>query len=314
MKNKDISRRHFTLLAGAGVLASRADFASNDAGGLGGRNSTKPASTISTEAPDTTLTAQQVVDRIKQKVGVAWPSKTVDTFKAGNPDAAVRGIATSFMATLAVLQRAAAQHLNLVITHEPTFYNHLDETGELTGDPIYQFKQDFTRKNDLVIWRFHDQWHARKPDAMQVGLAQLLGWKPDEREHPEGFYTVHPTTLGEMAKDIQRRLNIRTMRVIGDPHLKVERLAASPGYTELDTVMKSLPEVDVFICGELREWEGVEYTQDAVAAGQHKGMIVLGHDASEDPGMTLCADWLKTFITEVPVQWIPAGEPFWSPK
>jgi hypothetical protein len=29
--------------------------------------------------------------------------------------------------------------------------------------------------------------------------------------------------------------------------------------------------------------------------------------------MRLCADWLKTFISEVPVQWIPAGDPFWRP-
>jgi hypothetical protein len=27
--------------------------------------------------------------------------------------------------------------------------------------------------------------------------------------------------------------------------------------------------------------------------------------------MRVCADWLKTFISEVPVAWIPAGDPFW---
>jgi hypothetical protein len=88
----------------------------------------------------------------------------------------------------------------------------------------------------------------------------------------------------------------------------------SPGYNGLETVMEDLPKADVFICGELREWEGVEYIQDAIAAGQHKGMIVLGHVPSEDPGMTLCATWLKTFVTEVPVKWVPAGEAFWKPK
>jgi hypothetical protein len=29
--------------------------------------------------------------------------------------------------------------------------------------------------------------------------------------------------------------------------------------------------------------------------------------------MRLCADWLKTFISEAPVEWIPAGDPFWKP-
>jgi hypothetical protein len=38
-------------------------------------------------------------------------------------------------------------------------------------------------------------------------------------------------------------------------------------------------------------------------------MVTLGHAISEDPGMKLCADWLKTSITDLPVDWIPAGEP-----
>jgi putative NIF3 family GTP cyclohydrolase 1 type 2 len=307
MKSINISRRQFTLLAGAGVLASGAGLA-------GSHNLSSSVATPGMDAAGSTLTAQQVIGRIKQNVGVPWRTPTVDTFKAGDPGAPVRGIATTFMATMDVLQRAAAQKLNLVITHEPTFYNHLDETGELTGDAVYQFKQDFIGKNRLVIWRFHDHWHARKPDAMLVGLAQLLAWKPEAVNHAEGYYTVAATTLGAMAKDIQHRLKIRALRVIGDPQLKVERLAAGPGYNDLQGVMQKLPKVDVFVCGELREWEGVEYVQDAIAAGQRKGMIVLGHEVSEEPGMTLCAPWLKTFITEVPVKWIPAGEPFWRPS
>jgi hypothetical protein len=27
-----------------------------------------------------------------------------------------------------------------------------------------------------------------------------------------------------------------------------------------------------------------------------------------------CAAWLRTFITEVPIQFVRAGEPYWSPK
>jgi hypothetical protein len=52
------------------------------------------------------LTAREVVARIQQRVGVPWQSDTVDTFKAGNPDSPVSGIAVTMMATLDVLQRA----------------------------------------------------------------------------------------------------------------------------------------------------------------------------------------------------------------
>jgi len=29
--------------------------------------------------------------------------------------------------------------------------------------------------------------------------------------------------------------------------------------------------------------------------------------------MKYCAEWLKSFVTEVPVEFIAAPEPFWSP-
>ena len=60
-------------------------------------------------------------------------------FKAGNPDTPVKGIATTFMATLDVLQRSAAAGKNLIVTHEPTFWNHQDQTNDFSGDPVYAF-------------------------------------------------------------------------------------------------------------------------------------------------------------------------------
>src|SRR6266478_5735037 len=54
------------------------------------------------------LTAREVVSRIQKQVGVPWQSDTVDTFKAGDPNAQVTGIAVTMMATLDMLQRAAA--------------------------------------------------------------------------------------------------------------------------------------------------------------------------------------------------------------
>ena len=61
-----------------------------------------------------------------------------------------------------------------------------------------------------------------------------------------------------------------------------------------------LPNVDVIVAGEVREWETVEYVRDKVFAGEKKGLILVGRVVSEEPGMAICADWLKTFVPEVP--------------
>src|ERR1700689_3154510 len=104
------------------------------------------------------LTARQVIERIQKNVGVPWRSQTVDTFKAGDPDTPVTGIATTMMATYDVLRRAAAAGDNLIITHEPTFYGHLDQTADLAkeNDAVLAAKQALIEKHHLVIWRFHD--------------------------------------------------------------------------------------------------------------------------------------------------------------
>ena len=73
------------------------------------------------------------------------------------------------------------------------------------------------------------------------------------------------------------------------------------------------PDADVIVAGETREWESVEYAADTVASGQKKGMIMLGRILSEDPGMNVCAEWLKILAPEVPVQWLPVGDPYWRP-
>jgi hypothetical protein len=77
------------------------------------------------DAQEHRITARELVTQIQKQVGVEWKTDTVDTFKAGNPDTPVTGVAVTMMATMDVLQRASAKGWNFVITHEPTFYAHL---------------------------------------------------------------------------------------------------------------------------------------------------------------------------------------------
>jgi putative NIF3 family GTP cyclohydrolase 1 type 2 len=89
--------------------------------------------------------------------------------------------------------------------------------------------------------------------------------------------------------------------------MPVTRIALGPGYG----VPALTASVDVAIGGESPESGGnTEYVLDAAAIGQKKGLILLGHMMSEDFGMKEVADWLHTFLTDVPVEWMPAGEPF----
>ena len=278
-----------------------------------------PAFAVSAAAADGAVTARQVIERIQSHVGIPWRSDTVDTFKAGNPDAPVTGIAVTMMATLDVLQRVVAGGNNLIITHEPTFFDHLDKPDDLAqgeSDAVLAQKRAFIEKHGLVIWRFHDHWHARQPDGIEVGMVHALGWGKFQDPSNEHLFSLPQTSLEQLATDINNRLAIQGMRVVGDPAMRVTRVALSPGAAGFGKQTRPLemPDVQVLIVGETREWETVEYVADAITEGKNKALIILGHIPSEQAGMEECTHWLKSFISEVPIKFVPAAQPFWSPK
>jgi len=127
-------------------------------------------------------------------------------------------------------------------------------------------------------------------------------------------YDIPAITLAALADDLTKRLKTRAgIRVVGDPQTRVRRVALLPGVSALAATVKALPDCDLILAGETREWESVEYAQDTVASGEKKGMIMLGRVVSQEPGMNVCAEWLKKLVPEVPVRWLPAGDPYWRP-
>ncbi len=304
-----LSRRKFVALAGTGIAA--APLMARSIGG--------------------TVTAQQVVDRIKENIGVDWKADTVDTFKAGDPATAVTRIVTTSLASLDVLNRAVNSGANLIITSEPTFYSKADtptppvrrpfgQAGAPAAaplpppppDPVFLGKDAFLKKHNLVVFRLSDHWRLRNPDPFAQGLADTLGWAKlaGDSKH----IAVPETSLDALVSHTKKALQSRGgIRVVGDPRLRVRKVALLPGSTAIEASIATLPAVDAIIAGEVREWESVEYVRDTDDLGGKKALILTGRVVSEDPGMELCAHWLKSIVPEVPSTWISAGDPYWRP-
>ena len=264
-------------------------------------------------------TASEVIEQIKAHVGVPWQEQTVDTFKAGDPQTRVTGIAVTMMATFDVLQRAAANGQNLIITHEPTFYDHLDDPKQLPQgeqDAVLAAKRAFIAEHHLVVWRFHDHWHRRQPDGIEAGNVRALGWEKYQDPANQYLFTIPETTVEKLAEELRMKLHAAVPRVAGDRNMKVTRVAFSPGSagSRRETGALEIPDLQVLIAGETHEWETVEYVTDAYTEGRAKALILLGHVPSEQAGMEECARWLRTFVTGVPVEFVPAADLWAAPK
>jgi putative NIF3 family GTP cyclohydrolase 1 type 2 len=274
-----------------------------------------PLPLVAQAQSSTQLTAAQVIARIQQAIPQQPPPNTVDTIKAGDPSTIVTGIVTCFTDSMDVLRQAVALHANLVITHEPTFYNHRDENTLFVNDPVYKEKIAYIRDHQLVIWRFHDQWHLRRPEPMTEAFIARVGWQKYEHPGDPFFFTLPPTTVDALAQDLQQKLHARIVRVIGDPNLRVTGVAYRPGASGEAKQVQALErdDVQVLVAGESSEWEAVMYTQDAQQQHRPKALILLGHSTSETDGMETAASWLRPLFPGLPIQYINSGEPYWLP-
>ena len=200
------------------------------------------------------LTVNEVINKIKSEVKVDWATETVDNIKAGDPNTKITGIATTFMASLAVLQKAKAMGCNFIITHEPTFYSHSDNLKTHENDPIQEAKLKYILDNGLIVWRFHDHIHRIAPDQIYEGVIQKLGWesyKMDEKY----IMAIPEMSLNEIVKQISKRMNAKTIRVVGDKNSKFSKVGLVLGAAGSGAHFKTLqnPDCELLIVGETNE-------------------------------------------------------------
>ena len=153
----------------------------------------------------------------------------------------------------------------------------------------------------------------RKPDGIEAGMVRTLGWEKFQTPDNQYLFVMPETTLTKLAHEVAAKLGSPVVRVVGDPQMKVTKVGLSPGAAgfQRETHALERDDVQVLLVGETREWETVEYAADAVTEKRPKALIVIGHIPSEQPGMEECARWLKGFVTQVPVEFVPAKQPFW---
>src|SRR6478609_2345567 len=164
-----------------------------------------------------TLTAADILARMRTNIGTEWREGGVDRFIAGSADMPVRGIGTTMMATFDALKAAVAQRVNLIITHEPTYWSHQDRLDQLQDDPLYKRKLAYIQAHNLIVYHFHDHWHAKQPvEGINEGMARKMGWTGYRDAVNSRHYNIPATTLGGLMRSFQARLKDRTLRAIGD--------------------------------------------------------------------------------------------------
>ena len=254
------------------------------------------------------MRAFELIEELKE--GISYDGEnTCDTLKAGDEGKELHRVAVTMLATVDVIKAATEWGADMIITHEPTYYDHMDN---IIKSPVTEAKRTLLEKSGAVLFRYHDYMHRDLPDGITEGELHYLGLSGRLELTPYFASYIYrldqPITALELARRIEDRLGVKQAKIAGERNKKASVLAlcfGTPG-SVFDMLLDE--EAQIILTGEICEWRDGEYARDAAALGVNKSVIVMSHIGSERDGMRLLAEKLAEGHTEFETKYFECGE------
>jgi putative NIF3 family GTP cyclohydrolase 1 type 2 len=258
------------------------------------------------------MTVRSFINSLKTSMGAAWQETAIDDFLYGNPDTPLNKIAITMMATQAVIEEAVSRGCNLIITHEPLFYNHHHKFQHLLNDAVYKAKEKYLSQHRLCIFHLHDNLHHAGFDYIAAGMAKKLNWEKYRADDSCKNFRMMDVKLNQILRDLKEALQPTALRYIGDENMAYENVSVSWGFMMMENGVKLINrhESSVLITGETHEWEFVEYVRDAYHLGFKKALVITGHIPSEEGGVEFFCDYLQEKFPAHSISYIKTNDLF----
>jgi len=254
------------------------------------------------------LKARDVAGFFRELTPEVYTRETCDGFKFGDPEKPVKKIGVTWMASMGVIHEAIRRGVDMIVTHEPTFYNHWDKTEHLENDAVYAVKRALLEERGIPVYRVHDGWDFYPEYGILDSLAKALGLERVAGQTMKiRVYECPNILLGDLALKVKHDLGLKAVRYVGDPDMEVTRIGLGIGSLGLWENLKEAMslEADCLICGETIEWQTARYSEDSSVA-----LMPIGHSNSENPGMKSLAEFMKARLPELEIEYIETPDPF----
>ena len=254
------------------------------------------------------MTVRELIAEIDDHMLVG--ANTCDTVKAGSVNKELHRVAVTMFATVETVKKVLEWGADFLIVHEPTYYEHMETL--IPNDPVIAAKKKLIDESGLAIYRFHDHIHLQKPDGIDRGVADALGF--DEPFEDTGFFGSYrltaktPVTGAELARRAEEKLGLHHVRIAGERNHPSTHIVFACGTPQGVYELLRDKETEIVITGEICEWMLAEYARDASALGIPKTIIVPGHIGSERDGMKALARRLSDKHKNFETRYFECGE------
>ncbi len=241
------------------------------------------------------------------------PEKTVDRVIIGDPEKEVRRVLVTWIASFEACRTAVQRGVDLLMTHEPTFWVHAHELENIETSPIAMAKRNFIETTGLVVLRNHDVWDRMPRIGIPWAWARFLGFGDEPvKQGAAGYqhrYDIDLMALDELAAHVADRtatIGEPAVQVVGDGSRLVSRVGIGTGCCGHIGEFQAMGCEVAIVCDD-----GSCYWRDIQrAADQEYPVIRVNHGTSEEPGMVTLTRYINEHLPGVEAEHLPHGSCF----
>jgi len=245
------------------------------------------------------MKAIQILEHFLSRAPWVDRGRTVDRVIIGDAEKEVARILVTWMPSLEAVQKAVAGGYDLLMCHEPVFYDHWDYKDNPEGAASTEIgarKKEVIEGAGLVILRNHDVWDRMPEVGIPYAWADFLGFGREPVKLGGANYLhrydVEPVSVGELARRVAARtttIGEPFVQVVGDEHRVVSRIGIGTGCASDPAVFRSLG-CDLSIVSD----DGTAYWREIQqAADEGHPVIRVHHGTSEEPGMVTLTHYVN---------------------
>ena len=240
-------------------------------------------------------------------------------FIYGDGDVELTGLSVCWSPTLEVVRRTGELGHNMIVSHEPLFFQSRWSVDAEAGDTWFEERPDAEKtvnRNRVTaldaictcVYRAHSNWDPAPEIGIVDALATDLELGPAlKRGKYSTVHEIEPIAVRDLAKRVKYILGTGPLRVVGDLERTVTRVGTLVG--GLGQMFNSPEEMDLMGAEAVVAGECLAYT--FWSAIEHDVAIIeAGHCSSENPGMQAMAKWLAEKYPDLKVQFLDSGEPW----
>jgi len=238
-------------------------------------------------------------------------ANTVDRVIVGDHDTDVDCCLVTWMPSFRALRCVADRGVQLLVFHEPTFWDHRDR--DPMANPASREKMQFIRDHGLVILRNHDCWDRWPEVGIPWAWARFLdlGDAP-ERIGANGYqhrYDIPPVSLDEFAARVAERcrsIGEPLVQVTGDGSARISRIGVGAGCgCNLNAYLEMGCDCSVVCDDGSCYWAGIQMAEDLAHP-----VIRVNHGTSEEPGMVTLTQYINDNLLGLEAEHLPHGSTF----